>query len=185
VSSGAHDRELTLTDGEAAFAVAHDASRPFTVVVGDRQVRDLGTEFDVKRGRDELAVTVLQGVVSVRPLGDAPGATTTLGAGRQLRHAWGAQTSSVALVSAEDAFAWKTGRLIYRDQPLAAVVEDLNRYFPEPLRLQDGRAGAIRFTGVLTVDAEPATIRRLTALLPVSATTSNGAIVLAARENAR
>jgi transmembrane sensor len=148
-------------------------------------VSDIGTEFDIRRGRDELSVTVLRGMVRVGPLGDPSGPSTLLGAGRQLRHQLGAQVSTVAAVSAEDAFAWKRGRLIYRDQPLATVVEDLNRDFPEPLRIDEGRVAAIRFTGVITVDDEPATIRRLTALLPVSATPSNGAIVLAARENAR
>src|SRR5699024_4763926 len=38
-------REVTLQHGEAMFEVAHDARRPFKVIVGDGSVTDLGTKF--------------------------------------------------------------------------------------------------------------------------------------------
>ena len=41
---------------------------------------------------------------------------------------------------------------------------------------------ALRFTGVLAVDGEDATIRRLVALLPISANREGGAMVLRARD---
>ena len=42
-------REVTLAQGEAAFDVVHDPSRPFQVAVGDQTLRDIGTEFNVLR----------------------------------------------------------------------------------------------------------------------------------------
>lgn len=178
-------RDVVMTRGEAAFAVAHDPQRPFVVAVGDRRVQDVGTEFDIRRGPSDVAVTVRQGLVQVEPAAGAAGAAVSVGPGRQLRHKDGSDHSEVENVTPDDIFAWKTGRLVYRDQPLRVVVEDLNRYFTHPVRVADDKVAALRFTGVLTVDDEAPTIQRLTALLPVSATARNGAIIVRMREAPR
>jgi len=178
-------RDVTLMNGEAAFKVTHDAERPFTVAVGDRRVEDVGTEFDVRRGPADIAVTVREGLVQVGPVAGADGAVISVRPGQRLRHADGADASVVERVMADDIFAWRSGRLIYRDQPLQIVAEDLNRYLPNPLSLQGDTIAKLRFTGVLNVDSEAPTLSRLQALLPVSATPSNGAIILSSRENAR
>ena len=49
-------REAWLDEGEAYFDVAHDASRPFTVHMGDRTVRVLGTRFSVRREGETFSV---------------------------------------------------------------------------------------------------------------------------------
>jgi len=175
-------RRVTLTSGEAAFTVTHDPRRPFAVTVGDREVRDLGTEFDVRRGGSQIAVTVREGQVEVADIGNTPGSPVALGPGQRLQHEEGSAAQSIDQVSADEVFAWKQGRLIYRDQPLSVVVDDLNRYFPHAVRIEGGRVAALRFTGVLAVDGEDATIRRLVALLPISANREGGAMVLRARD---
>jgi transmembrane sensor len=178
-------RQVTLTDGEAAFNVAHDPRRPFTVSVADRQVRDLGTQFDIRRAGQLIEVTVRRGLVEVTANDGTRARAISLSAGRRLRHEEGTAGSTVQIVSADETFAWKRGRLIYRDQTLREVVDDLNRYLPHPVRLDDQRTGDLRFSGVLAVDEETATMRRLTGLLPISATRINGATVLKSREDAR
>ncbi|MDI1364500.1 MAG: FecR domain-containing protein, partial [bacterium] len=42
-----NQRDVTLVDGEAIFDIAHDVNRPFVIGVADRQVRVLGTEFNI------------------------------------------------------------------------------------------------------------------------------------------
>src|SRR6185437_2474322 len=66
------DRWVVLDEGEALFNVAHNPTRPFRVTAGNREIRDLATEFDVYRKSDgRVVVTVLSGQVDVKPLGDA------------------------------------------------------------------------------------------------------------------
>jgi transmembrane sensor len=178
-------RRVTMTRGEAAFSVTHDPRRPFTVSVGDREIRDLGTEFDVRLAGPQIRVQVRQGLVEVSARDHRADAPIALSAGRQLLHDEGSDVSTVRSVTIADVFAWKEGRLIYRDQPLGVVVSDLNRYFPHAVRIEGARTAALRFTGVLAVDGEEATIRRLVALLPISATRVNGAMVLKVRDDAR
>ncbi len=169
-------RELTLASGEAAFQVVHDPARPFTVHVGDRLLRDVGTEFDVRRLDGKITVTVREGMVSVqRPADDAR--SLFLGPGSRLEHTEGSARTIVLAANADDAFAWRAGRLIYRDRPLSEVAADLNRYGEDQVRVE-GPASKLRFTGVLTIDNQPAMVQRLTSLLPVAASTQSDGVIL-------
>jgi len=128
-----------------------------------------------------VTITVGRGVVEVRdarsPL--AP-PVARLTPGLQLVHREGEEGSVVRKVSAEDAFSWRQGRLVYRSQPLVDVADDLNRTFTVPVRVE-GPARSLRFSGVLVVDNQEAVVRRLEAFLPVQARRSDEAIILSSR----
>ncbi|MDB5476703.1 MAG: anti-FecI sigma factor, FecR, partial [Phenylobacterium sp.] len=177
VRFGSDARRVELADAEAAFDVTHDARRPFLISVGDSQVRVVGTEFNIRHRGDRTELTVRRGVVEVRPGGE--GATPVrLAAGQQFAHQDGARSAAVAPVDPSDAFAWTQGQLIYRDRPLSEVAADLSRRFGRPVSTADARTGALRFTGVLVTDSEPAVIRRLESFAPVKAERAGDAIVL-------
>jgi transmembrane sensor len=177
-------REVALQEGEAAFDVVHDPGRPFLVRVGDRTLRDLGTQFDVLRHEGRITVTVRQGEVEVAPAQGEPGQTVSLTPGRRLDHREGDSESVVSTTQADEAFAWRKGQLIYRDRPLSEVASDLDRYLSDPVRVE-GDAAALRFTGVLTIGDDQAMIRRLAALVPVSASHESGVIILRGRDALR
>lgn len=63
-----HERRVALTSGVAFFSVAKNPSRPFVVVVGDEEVRDLGTQFEVRREPTGMRVAVVEGTVEVMPV---------------------------------------------------------------------------------------------------------------------
>jgi transmembrane sensor len=183
VKMGHGRREVVMNDAEAAFDVTHDPSRPFIIHVGDQTVRVVGTQFDVSHRAGMISVTVRRGVVQVTANdGVAP---VSLTPGQQLQHREGSGSSTVAPVSPDDAFAWRQGRLVCRDEALSDVVAELNHYFRSPIRVADGHIGALRFSGVLTVDDEASTVDRLSSLLPLSATPSEGVIVLQSRDRPR
>lgn len=175
-------RRVTVHEGQALFDVAHDRARPFLITVGDETVRVVGTKFDVRRRDGQLSVTVLRGLVEVSTDGeDDP---IRLHPGQMLEHVEGASGVSVRAVAAEDQIGWRSGRLVYRDQPLGRIVSDLNHYFPRPIRLDGENTATLRFSGVLIVDGQDAMVRRLTSLMPLSATPTNDAIVLRGRPSA-
>ncbi len=63
-----HERRVALTSGVAFFSVVKNPSRPFVVVVGDEEVRDLGTKFEVRREPTGMRVAVVEGTVEVMPV---------------------------------------------------------------------------------------------------------------------
>jgi hypothetical protein len=95
--------------------------RPFLIAVGDRQVRVVGTEFNISHHDGQTALTVRRGIVDVRPLDQPTAEPTRLFVGQQLRHRDGAPTSTVSSVEPDSAFAWTQGQLVYRDAPLSEV----------------------------------------------------------------
>ena len=177
----AAERDVTLVDGEASFDVAHLENRPFVVAVAGREVRVLGTEFNILSHDDRLAVTVRRGLVSVS--GGQDGAVR-LAKGQQFIHAPGQATSLVLTTDPDAAFAWKSGKLVYRDASLAEVVADLNRYVATPIRV-DPNAASVKVSGVLLVDEEAAMIRRLELFAPIVSQRSGGEIILKAKATRR
>jgi transmembrane sensor len=178
VRLGRRAREVEMADGEAAFDVAHDPARPFLIRVGDRQVRVVGTAFDLRHRDGALTLTVRRGVVEVRPAERPTAPPIRLQVAQQLTHHDGAAGDAVSAADPDEAFAWTEGQLIYRDRPIAEVAADLSRRFAEPIRPADPATGQIRFTGALVTDSEAAALRRLEAFAGVTAERASQGVVL-------
>ncbi len=161
------ERRVTLGRGEAAFRVAKDPSRPFLVAVGDVDVRDIGTVFNILHEAGRTVVTVAEGRVAVsRRNENAQNGPVQLTAGDQLVMQ-DAAPDTVRRADPAMAMAWREGYLTYKDAPLTTVVSDLNRYFQNRIVLKDKDTGLRRFSGALKVDNEDAVVSRLAALLPL------------------
>jgi transmembrane sensor len=178
VTLGRHERHVVMPQGEAVFDVAADKARPFTIAAGDRTVRVVGTRFDVRHRGDQLSVTVERGVVEVRPSDGVSGHTYRLHPGQRLDTTQGAPAVQLSVADPAQVESWRTGRLIYRDQPLGDVVADLNQQFQQPIALEDPAMAQTRVSGVLVLDNEAAVIRRLALLAPVKALPSARGVLL-------
>jgi transmembrane sensor len=178
VSLGRDARRVEMADAEAVFDVAHDVRRPFLIGVGDRQVRVVGTEFNLRHRDDQVDLTVRRGVVEVRPADALGAAPTRVTVGQELTHTEGQAGQILKVADPIQSFAWTNGQLIYKDQPLADVAADLSRRFSVPVRTADARTAALRFSGVLVTDNEPDVLRRLAAYAPVRIERTADAIIL-------
>jgi transmembrane sensor len=166
-------RGVKLTAGEAYFKVKHDAARPFLVSVGDTRIRDLGTEFDVRRDKDQLMVSVAEGKVSVshanrsEPSESQPEEkTVALVAGQRLL-VGGSQKTAPTPVAAKTVGAWRTGRLHFRDAPLSAVVATINRYSHRRIIITDPAVARLRYTGTVLVKKIDAWLAAAEEVFPV------------------
>lgn len=165
VDLGAGERRVRLASGEAAFDVHHDSKRPFVVKVGDREVRVLGTEFNIVNDRGAFSVAVRRGLVSVSRK-NRPDEVVRLPAGRALTQSFDRRNDIVQSVQPDAAFAWQAGRLIYADRPLTDVANDLSRYAGVPVDVAPDLKD-MRVTGVIGIGGEASLRRQLEALLPV------------------
>jgi transmembrane sensor len=177
VTLGRHERHVVMPDGEAIFDVAADKDRPFTIQAGNHVVRVVGTQFDVRNRGGELTVTVARGVVQVRPSDARLGQSYVLTSGERLDIA-PAGVEQVKMVDPQESFGWRTGRLVYRAEPLASVVADLNRQFPEQIRIEDPELARTPISGVVVVDDQRSVVQRLTLMLPVRSIPSGQGLLL-------
>lgn len=65
VAFRSRERRVILTSGVAYFSVVHNPSRPFVVLVGHEEVRDVGTKFEIRREPTGTRVSVMEGTVEV------------------------------------------------------------------------------------------------------------------------
>jgi transmembrane sensor len=173
-----HERQVVMEQGQALFDVAADKRRPFLIAAGDRTVRVVGTQFDVRRRAGRVSVTVTRGTVEVAPSGQGSGQAYRLHPGQRLEHQEGAAVAKVSAATPDQALGWRAGRLVYRDQPLSGVVADLNAEFSTPIRIDDPALAATPISGVLILDHEDAVVRRLALLVSAQAVPSSGGVVL-------
>jgi transmembrane sensor len=157
------ERTVWLEKGEAWFHVAHNAAYPFTVIVGNHRVTDLGTEFVVRRGGNGLEVALLSGCATLSTDG-AP--TATLKPGDDAV----ATTASLSIIRKSplelaDALAWRRGVLVFRKAPLAEVVRQFNRYNTTKLVIADPEIANEPFSADLRTDDFDSFLRLAKAVL--------------------
>ena len=167
-------RRIQLDSGEGYFDVAKDATRPFEVAVGSTIVRAVGIRFLVRRqANGQAEVTVFEGVVElIKTQAEAP----TPGAGRAqpsqppVRLVVGQSATeqeqivvlrSLPEASLDQKLAWQHDRIVFDNTPLAAAVEQVNRYGTVPLVLGDDVPRDVRVSGAFSTRDIPVFMRSL------------------------
>jgi transmembrane sensor len=164
---GRRERRVVMADAEAVFDVAKDPDRPFFVDAGAREIRVVGTEFNVLHHAGAVAVAVRRGVVEVRPAGArAAPPIARLTRGQALTHRSGGHADTVTAVDPDAALAWTTGRLVFHQARLVEVAETLARYGPRPIEVAP-EARDLPVTAVLNIGTEDAMLAALAEFMPV------------------
>lgn len=165
VSFDSRQRTVAVSHGEALFEVAKDAVRPFVVRASGSEVVAVGTAFSVRYGDGaagrpgELAVTLIEGQVNVRPAAGvpagalAPDKVVAMKVGERLRLGRvGSATAAIARVdrpNVEEVTAWKRSEAIFDATSLPDAVAEMNRYSRTPIVLVDQLARSnLRVSGL-------------------------------------
>jgi transmembrane sensor len=119
--------------------------RPFDVLADNERIRDIGTQFNVRRYADHVSVAVLAGAVEVFVSTDA--AAHPLRQGQRLSHTSQGGFSAVESIDVATAIAWREGRLVFSGQPLGEVLAELGRYHAASLTVTSPRVMAIKVSG--------------------------------------
>jgi transmembrane sensor len=185
------DRQVALERGEVLFHVAHDPTRPFRVRVGNSEIRDLATEFDVyRKSNGNIVVTVLSGQVSVKEL--ATGSAVPVWSERllkpnqQIEYTPAALVADVHNVSGRKLVRWREGLLETEGQSFTNIVTELNRYSTKRILIADARleAADFKFGGALNVHNIPAALDYLQQLEPIVVTDNDDSFVLTFKADA-
>lgn len=177
LSSSAPASGIRLLAGEADIqadiAGAQGGSRPFEVVAAGARVRAWRAGFNVRVSGDAGCVTCVTGTVELRH----PRGRVTLAAGQQLvyddRAVQAPSKADVASVT-----AWRRGMLVFDDVPLAAVIDEINRYRPGKLVLRNPHLGNARVQAQFSLHRLDDAIVMVRDVFGAHVTTLPGGIVL-------
>jgi transmembrane sensor len=116
---------VELVSGEAAITTSGTASQPVTVLAADGRSVASGAQFNVRYDGPEVRVTCLEGAVQVSCGAD----TVSLTKKHQISYSHG-RLGDIAEIDPAVVTAWREGLLVFRNDPLTRVVDEVNRYRP-------------------------------------------------------
>jgi transmembrane sensor len=190
VNLSGRERQIHLERGEAFFEVAKDPQRPFIVTAGDRNIRALGTQFNVRLDTNEVEVVLVEGKVSVDKSTPPTLADTLtheprkveMTPGQRFVASIGGTSGGLTTTNAARATSWRDGWLEFEDETVGDAVAELNRYSDQPIRVTNERVKQMRFSGAFRVGQPDRFVSILQELLPISVEHgSQGETVLVAR----
>jgi transmembrane sensor len=128
---GRTTRDVYLEEGEAYFAVEHDAGHPFAVHAGGIVARDVGTRFDVRAypGQPAVEVAVAEGAVSLPTVVLRAGDVADIDSQASVRVRHGADVSRL--------IEWTAGRLVLADVRFRDALPELERWYDLDFEVAD------------------------------------------------
>ena len=148
---------VELLAGEAEILV--NGRDVCTVLAGSARLQTRAARFNVRYIGPDVQVSCLEGSVEL----DHPLRRTTIAASQQLTY--DAQTVRLSVpADSGTVLAWRRGLLLFDDTPLVQVVEELNRYRPGKIFVQNEELGRRRVQAQFSIhkiDAALALIRDL------------------------
>ncbi|HWX66915.1 MAG TPA: FecR domain-containing protein [Rhodanobacter sp.] len=167
------ERHVELDGGEAFFQVVHNMQRPFVVTAGKVSIRDVGTAFDVRRTGQRVTIAVTQGRVQVADHRGAPGSNATGAgsleavAGQLVSYDPATSAMSLGSITPEQATAWRSDRLEFINEPLGAVIANVNRYSTRPVHIADADLETLTYTGTIKTGAIDSWLSALPQVFPL------------------
>ena len=139
------DRAIEL-EGEAFFNISRDESRPFTVRTKDLKTRVLGTSFNIKNYKDQLAmVSVNTGKVEVTSL-SSPNNKIILTKNQQALFK-GDLKPKISKENSEDFNAWTRKMIILKNTSLENTAKIIENWYDVDIQFANDSLKQLKITG--------------------------------------
>jgi transmembrane sensor len=153
-------RLIELERGELHVQVAHDPSRPLSVIAGGKVIRAVGTAFNVQISpSQQVELIVTEGKVRVleassnefavtAPEKIPPNAMAVAQGGKVVL---GVEKEVIETVTNEDIEAdlsWRSGNLIFQGESLEDAISEISRYTPIKFEIVDDSLRDIQVAGL-------------------------------------
>ncbi len=176
-----NSRNINLIEGRAFFDVVSDKTRPFYVNTGKRQIKVVGTRFEVVRHNDFEHIAVNEGLVAVSHKGNnnnEPNTAILIEPGTKAHYQGNSTTPELTKVIAERVGAWTEGVLVFKSEPLKNVVDEIKRLFPSAIiRIETAQLENKPFSGTLVISNTETMATQLAQLMEISVSIKSNEIV--------
>ncbi len=174
-------RKLDLVKGRVLFDVAKDIHRPFVVAAATETITALGTLFWVEVRDAETTVSLIHG----RVLAETTGSSLELAPGDLVAFREAQRVRLVHNVDATATQAWRSGRLVFDNEPLSQVAERMNDYSADKIVVGDQKTAAIRVSGSFLAGQTQAFIDALETYYGLSVSRSGQNVTVRSRARAQ
>jgi transmembrane sensor len=145
--SAQNETQIELISGEASVAAKRSSSTPLVVLAGAGRITALQANFNARCLDGVVSVTCLDGAVDVEQGRNR----VRLRKAEQVSYS-GAGIEASVPVDVAQVTAWQAGLLIFRDMPLASVVDEVNRYRPGKIIIANADLRRRLVNGTFQVD---------------------------------
>ena len=164
-------REVFL-NGEAYFEVTGNSEMPFIVKTSHLTIKATGTRFNVfgYNSYSRSEITLVDGKISVCEL-DTAGNSTLLSELNPNQHLVFNKSTKLLSINNEDIYkyyAWKDGKLIFRNEPLSEVVKKISRVFNVDIELQGSTLQDYRYRATFEDESLSEILKLLELSSPIS-----------------
>jgi transmembrane sensor len=173
VRSTAADPRIELISGEAAITARLAPSRPLLVIAAGGRMIAASATFTARCDDGPVTVTCIDGAVDV----EQQKQTVRLTSGQQVVYSAKGLGSAVAVDTARQT-SWQSRLLIFRDEPLAQVIEEINRYRPGRIVVTNADLGRRLVNGTFHLDRIEEVVAQVRQLFGARVTSLPGGIVL-------
>ena len=164
------NNQIELISGEAAISTQR---KRVEVIAGNSRIAADAARFSIRCEGSQLNVVCLDGRVEV----EQPGPLLILQQNQQVTYAAG-RAGPVTTVEAALATGWRDGDLYFRDEPLARVIEEVNRYRSSRIVLMNDALAHRRFTARFKLDRLDIVVAQLQATFGARVTQLPGGFVV-------
>jgi transmembrane sensor len=164
---------IELISGEVLVSARRPTSGPLIMVAAGGQIAASETRFNAQCFDGDVSVTCLEGTVDIRHSGQS----ARIGKGQQLSYTRAGIGTSVSIDPAE-VTAWQSGVLVFRDRPLASVVEEVNRYRPGKIVIVSAELKQRAVNGDFEIKKLDSFVTQVEQLFGAHATSLPGGLVL-------
>jgi transmembrane sensor len=164
---------IELLTGEATIATQAGSSRGFSVLAAEGRTIATNASFNVRKDGDTVCVTCMRGDLqvqhrqSVAPLQE-----------RQQISYDARGLGQAGSIDPKIVTAWRQGLLIFRDVPLALVIDEVNRYRPGKIILVDSQLGRREVVADFRLDRLDAVVEFAARVMKAPVRSLPGGIVL-------
>lgn len=169
-------RNVEMEEGEAYFNVVHDEKNPFSIRVGELNVNDLGTSFNLKVEPKQVVVVVNSGKVSLEKDQDMDKILLS----PEDRGTFNKETKEMSFAKNDDLNyrAWHDKTLHYEKTPLTEVSADLKELFGTQIIFKDAALKERTLSAYFKDKTEEEIMNSIAASLRLRVTKKEGTFVL-------
>ncbi len=155
-------------DGEVFFEVTENRNKPFIVSAGDLNIKVLGTSFNCSAyaGDKTIETALVEGSMEIS--GKKGENKFILSSGQLAVYTKKQKAIYKSETNLDKYVAWKSGKLMFRDDPMERVIDKLGRWYGVTFRIEDTELLKYAYSATFSAESLDQVLKMLSLSAPIN-----------------